>query len=292
MRRLLALLFSIIASTFLFAQEIQIVSFEPTLDLSAKLNPVFDSNGQACALLRVNLPTDDAFFEGNIVGTPARDHNDWLVYVPEGTRFLRISVKGNNSFNYDFPTPVEAFRTYELSVFIKEPVEKRVGNGFMIPALGFYWPNSDKIPWSSYSVMFGYVNRFGGYVRLKTDFNPYIDIKSAKICNANGRVTEGEDDYTVWHSYITQKSRFAVTSGALYHLAKPVYFYVGAGYGRRTFAWKDFNDDNCIVASNSFLGLETEAGLMVRFSFFVLSIGVQTNSFKYSEANFGLGLIF
>ena len=45
-------------------------------------------------------------------------------------------------------------------------------------------------------------------------------------------------------------------------------------------------------ASNSFTGYEAELGLIYRPGVISFSAGVQTNQFKYYEANVGIGLMF
>lgn len=98
------------------AQEIEILSFEPKLDFSAKINPVYDDNGDAGALIRISMASDNALFSGNIIGEPQRDPGDGLVYVPAESQFLRISVEGYASVTFDFSIRIESFHTYELRI--------------------------------------------------------------------------------------------------------------------------------------------------------------------------------
>jgi len=46
------------------------------------------------------------------------------------------------------------------------------------------------------------------------------------------------------------------------------------------------------VVPSSFQGVEAETGVVVRLGGFVLSAGVQSNSFKFYEANLGVGVMF
>ena len=70
-------------------------------DLTAVVNQRNDLNGNACAVIKMKVPCDTAYFDGNIVGSVERA---FVVYVTPGTRHLRmrlnepfgkVSKKGN-----------------------------------------------------------------------------------------------------------------------------------------------------------------------------------------------------
>ena len=75
-----------------------------------------------------------------------------------------------------------------------------------------------------------------------------------------------------------------------------LYAYVGGGYGTRTLAWQMYGSDGdyqyAKVVPSSFSGIEAETGVVVRLGGVVLSAGAQTNSFKFWEANIGVGVMF
>ena len=277
MRKLLTLLL-LLVGTALTAQEIEIQSFEPTLDISAKINPIYDANGDAGALIRISIASDNASFSGNIIGEPLRDHGDWLVYVPTGSQFLRISVDGYASVNFDFPIRIESFRTYELRINLPS---REKANTLILPTYSISNVHS------SYGLMIGYVNRFGGYFRVKSDFN--FGLSTIGDCDDKGRDglsslwLTGED---------TKKSRLAITAGAMFRIGRPIYAYIGAGYGYRTLAWQNYDGTYYKVTPSSFSGIEAETGLLARLGVIALSAGVQTNQFKFVEANLGIGLMF
>ena len=86
-----------------------------------------------------------------------------------------------------------------------------------------------------------------------------------------------------------------MTGGYLRKLADPLYLYVGGGYGSRILAWKMYADGDYAwarVTDNSFTGYEAELGLIYRPGIIAFSAGVQTNQFKYYEANVGIGVMF
>ena len=277
--RKLFILFFLFLGAILSAQEIEVVSFEPTLDISAKLNPVYDINGQAGAMLRISLASDKVSFEGNILESSMRDYGDWIVYVPSGTRFIRISVEGYAVMNYIFPVNIESYHTYEMVVNL--PVKEKA-HALIMPTYSIGTSQS------SYGLMIGFAKKIGGYIRAKSDFN--FGITTVGVCDASGNTDEG----SIWLTgQDTKKSRLAITGGALFRVAKPLYLYVGAGYGSRILAWQSSNNtDYYRVEPVSFTGFEAEAGILANFGIFAISAGVQTNQFKYVEANLGIGLMF
>ena len=83
--------------------------------------------------------------------------------------------------------------------------------------------------------------------------------------------------------------------GYLRKIIDPLFMYVGGGYGSRVLAWKMFADGNydwARVTPSSFTGYEVELGLIYRPGVIAFSAGVQTNQFKYFEANVGIGVLF
>lgn len=277
---LLFLLSLLYAGTQLAAQEIEILSFVPTLDISAKLNPVYDKNGSAAALLKISIASNKVSFDGNIIGKPTYEHGDWLLNIPSGAKFIHISVDGYIGKNFEFPLEIEGYHTYEMIVNL--PIKEK-GKALIQPSISISSVHT------SYGLMAGYVkNRFGGYVRAKSDFNFGIPIIGT--CDSHGKV----DGSQMWLTgEETRKSRYAITGGALFRAIKHLYVYVGAGYGSRILAWQSSNKrDYYKVDIASFTGFEAETGLVANFGIFAFSAGVQTNRFKYVEANVGIGVLF
>jgi phosphate-selective porin OprO/OprP len=124
----------------------------------------------------------------------------------------------------------------------------------------------------------------------KSDFK--FGLNPALSCDDDGRV----DGVVGWFTGNEKKSRLALTGGYLRKLADPLYLYVGGGYGTRVLAWEMYVDENQYeyvrVEPKSFKGFEAELGLIFRTGIVAFSAGVQTNQFKYYEANVGIGLMF
>lgn len=84
----LAILFSILNVS---AQDIEVKKFEPSeKDQTAALNPRKDINGTVCGLVKVQLKEPGAEFEGNVMGDVQFTGNEYLVYLPNGTKRLGI----------------------------------------------------------------------------------------------------------------------------------------------------------------------------------------------------------
>lgn len=60
-------------------------------DLSAATQGRTDSNGQACALVKVMLPFEKVTFSGDIAGETEFKTNEYWVYMPQGTKELTIN---------------------------------------------------------------------------------------------------------------------------------------------------------------------------------------------------------
>ena len=74
-------------STIGLAQEMTVMSFNSLpQDLSARTHSRTDLNGDACALIKVQIPElNNVIFEGSIVDTEYTP-GEYLVYVPKGTK--------------------------------------------------------------------------------------------------------------------------------------------------------------------------------------------------------------
>ena len=127
MKKYLLLLLLLCVSNSSFSQKkMEVVSFNvKTSDISARTNPREDTNGDISALIKVQLPAPNAFFEGNIIGRVAHKTNEYWVYMPQNSTDLAIKLPGHSSISiafkdYGIPS-LESKATYELLVLPKEP---------------------------------------------------------------------------------------------------------------------------------------------------------------------------
>ena len=260
-------------------------------DMRARTSPVFDKNKKLAALIDITFAASDAtlVFEGT-VGEPVQYPGEWLIRVPEGTTRIKISMEDAKPVEFNIPVAIESGMVYLMDLDVEEAVKMRT---LILPTLstGFAKPMH-----MSYGVMVGFCKVNGGYFRVKTDFT--FGLNADVEIDENGLMADGVKG---WYTGENKKSRFAITGGYMRHLTElgdngSLYAYVGGGYGSRTLAWQTYGADGdyqyAKVVPASFKGIEAETGLIVRLGGFVLSAGVQTNSFKFYEANIGVGVMF
>lgn len=278
MKRLILSFMAMLFCAIAIAQDIEVRSFElRSTDLEAKINPVLDANGVAAALIRVVSNVTSLSFEGNIVKEPVYDNGEWRVYVPAGSKYLKIKADGYFPISYDFPIAIESYHSYELQLRKGKEEQAR---SLILATAGLSKSQN------SYGVMLGYVKKFGAYVRVRSDFNKVPE--TSKMCSSTGIV----DGYQGWFTGNSQMSRTSVTGGGLIKIMNPLYLYAGAGYGVRNLVWEMYDGTYAKVRGSSYQGLETELGLILRAGPVALSAGISANSFKVPEASLGFGFMF
>ncbi len=265
-----------------FAQELTLDSFELNpVDMTAKLNPVLDLNDEPCALIKVAIASDEVTFQGNIVNVPTRQAGEWLLYVPAKTRRIKVSCEGCLPLLVEFSTLPESNRTYTLRISLPEVAEARPRTVLVMPTYSLDGAQS------SYGAMVAYYKQRGVFVRYKSSFSS-LDT----TCTLND---DGVDESGVarWLNGEQKSSRWALTVGYIQKLYKPLYGYIGGGYGARTLGWEMTTGEYGKVASASYQGFEFDAGVIIQLGEVVsTSVGVQTNQFKNYELNIGIGAKF
>lgn len=128
-------------------------------------------------------------------------------------------------------------------------------------------------------IMAGKVKKYGGYVKLKTNFNFNDNYAETDSSNVN-RYFTGK----------TQKGRYAATAGVLIRVIRPLIAYVGGGYGNRWVNWETVEGNQFRVIDISYKGAEVEAGFIYKIKKLMVSGGASVNSFKFWELNIGIGI--
>lgn len=76
------------------AQEFKVKSMtEAVGDLSAATSQRLDLNGNACALVKVQIPLEDMAFEGNVIGDADFKNGEYWVYLAPGSKMLKLKHK-------------------------------------------------------------------------------------------------------------------------------------------------------------------------------------------------------
>ena len=119
-KRKILLLIEVIVSLTLQAQELTVKSMQATNDLSASTQRRLDINKKPCALVKVQLPSPGAVFEGNIIKPTAYKTNEYWVYMTEGSKELHIKHPNYQTLVVNFPDygikSLQALCTYTLSL--------------------------------------------------------------------------------------------------------------------------------------------------------------------------------
>lgn len=144
----------------------------------------------------------------------------------------------------------------------------------------------------------GHVGLWGWYASVftNTNFNIY-DYESN-----NGVIQNYPVDQYYMVTNEKKYSRYSIVAGFNYQFLKNLYVNVGAGYGHKELLNQideySYNNDTYLansymkVNSESYSGLEIEAGLMYKYKNFVFSTGVNLLNAKRLDWNAGIGYCF
>lgn len=118
MKSLLSLLLFLCLSSYACAQQLEMIEFQETPELSAAQYKEYDSNQNACALIKLGLIANDPVFEGSVVKSENKGGVYWL-YVPQGTNKLTIQTSNYLPLRVEFE-PVKSLFTYHMTVAPKQ----------------------------------------------------------------------------------------------------------------------------------------------------------------------------
>lgn len=112
-------IFFIVSSAF--SQELAVKTFRViTSDLSAQTQSRKDLNDKNCALIKVGVGLQNVQFEGNIVGNVVNKTGEYWVYMPQGSRMLKIKHPDYSPIMVTFANygieKLESNRTYQLTM--------------------------------------------------------------------------------------------------------------------------------------------------------------------------------
>jgi len=253
-------------------------------DLLARTQPRLDNNEVPCAIVRVSAKDIETYtFEGNIIGDVIYQSGEALVYMTKGSRNIIIKSNKFGMMKYPFPIgKLDKQVVYKLDLKLILPEDQKRKTIVMLE--GGFHPSQ-----TSFGVMAGIVAKHGAYVRFRSDFGS----ASADLeCDDTGALTSGGTGTPFYKDGATAKSKLSITGGYLYRFMKPLYGYVGAGYGQRTLAWETTDGELVKNTDHSASGLAFEIGAIGQYRNFALSLGLQTINFKYMELGVGVGYFF
>lgn len=120
-RKVFALFILLLFSISVYSQELHVKSFGiAESDLSAQTQPRKDLNDKNCALIKVGIGLQGVQFEGNVVGNVVNKVGEYWVYIPRGSRMLKVKHSDYSPVlivfaNYGVDR-LEGNRTYDLSL--------------------------------------------------------------------------------------------------------------------------------------------------------------------------------
>ncbi len=122
-RHLLVILLFVIFQVSSFAQKLNVESFSISeSDLSAQTQPRKDLNEKNCALVKVGIGLQGVRFEGNIVGKVESKTGEYWVYMPRGSRMLKVKHPNYSPTMITFANygieKLESNRTYEVMLSV------------------------------------------------------------------------------------------------------------------------------------------------------------------------------
>ena len=308
-KMVLATLVWLFCQATMFSQEFSVASFQvlPN-DVSAFINNVRDLNDEACALIKVEAPSDFAFSTPlGIVKRKDEVGEIWL-YVPRGTKMLTLKHPLWGVIrDYKLGKPLESRMTYELKLNQPKPVIaekhdtiiqiKTVTDTIAIPQI------KPKMPLSiytlatialhqdgpSYGIFFAMMRRHGFFLHASSDFKSIG--KTEGNCDKDGNIDKANDK--PYYTGKTRHSNYTITAGAIHHIYKSLRIFEGIGYGRSATAWQMGESEGGGYLLNDGLthkGVAGEVGILGSIGRLTLSASAITIAGKQWQGSIGIGI--
>lgn len=308
-KMVLATLMWLFCQATMFSQEFSVASSQvlPN-DVSAFINNVRDLNDEACALIKVEAPSDFAFSTPlGIVKRKDEVGEIWL-YVPRGTKMLTLKHPLWGVLrDYKLGKPLESRMTYELKLnqpktIIAEKHDtiiqiKTVTDTIAIPQV------KPKMPLSiytlatialhqdgpSYGIFFAMMRRHGFFLHASSDFKSIG--KTEGNCDKDGNIDKANDK--PYYTGKTRHSNYTLTVGAIHHICKSLRIFEGIGYGRSATAWQMGESEGGGYLLNDGLthkGVTGEVGILGSIGRLTLSASAITIAGKQWQGSIGIGI--
>ncbi len=304
----------------MFSQEFSVASFQvlPN-DVSAFIHHVRDLNDEACALIKVEAPSDFAFSTPlGIVKRKDEVGEIWL-YVPRGTKMLTLKhPQWGVIRDYKLGKPLESRMTYEMKLNLPKPAIaekhdtiiqiKTVTDTIAIPqakpkmALSIYALATIALHQDgpSYGIFFAMMHRHGFFLHASSDFKSIG--KTEGNCDKDGDMTKtsstsnrtnGNTSNKPYYTGETRHSNYTITAGAIHHIYKSLRIFEGIGYGRSATAWQLGESEGGGYLLNDGLthkGVAGELGVLGSIGRLTLSASAITIAGKQWQGSIGIGI--
>lgn len=140
------------------------------------------------------------------------------------------------------------------------------------------------VPQTSFGLTVGSAKKFGWYANIISNFRFN---KADYECDYLGTINDLVHEYS--YSGKKKTSRLGATAGMVFRISDFIYAYAGGGYGLRNVFWELENGKWAKCTDDSYQGVAIDAGLIMSFGDFGISLGAQTIGVKYIEAKIGIG---
>lgn len=195
----------------------------------------------------------------------------------------RIRIEKDFFFPMDSTITIFAGKTSSLTFKMKSTIKPKEPRRTLVMAEVGYHPSQ-----ISFGAMVGIVSKNGAYLRFRSDFG---SASTELECDDTGALANGTGT-PYYKEGVTTKARISITAGYLRQIIKPLYAYIGAGYGNRILAWETIDGELVKNTDHSTTGVAAELGAIGRLGQFAVSVGFQTVNFKYHELSAGIGFFF
>lgn len=195
----------------------------------------------------------------------------------------RIRIEKDFFFPMDSTVTIFAGKTSSLTFKMKSTIKPKEPRRTLVMAEVGYHPSQ-----ISFGAMVGIVSKNGAYLRFRSDFG---SASTELECDDTGALANGTGT-PYYKEGVTTKARMSITAGYLRQIIKPLYAYIGAGYGNRVLAWETIDGELVKNTDHSATGVAAELGAIGRLGQFAVSVGFQTVNFKYHEFSAGIGFFF
>lgn len=308
-KMVLATLMWLFCQATMFSQEFSVASFQvlPN-DVSAFIHHVRDLNDEACALIKVEAPSDFAFSTPlGIVKRKDEVGEIWL-YVPRGTKMLTLKhPQWGVIRDYKLGKPLESRMTYEMKLNLPKPAIaekhdtiiqiKTVTDTIAIPqakpkmALSIYALATIALHQDgpSYGIFFAMMHRHGFFLHASSDFKSIGKTKGN--CDKDGNIAQTNDK--PYYTGKTRHSNYTLTVGAIHHICKSLRIFEGIGYGRSATAWQMGESEGGGYLLNDGLthkGVTGEVGILGSIGRLTLSASAITIAGKQWQGSIGIGI--
>lgn len=275
-------------------------------DVSAFISPVYDLNGEACALLKVTAVPEFAFTSPLGVVSRRNEVGEIWLYLPKGSKSLTVKhPEWGVLRDYRFPKSLESRMTYALTleppqlsvvqrtdtVIVTETRVDTVNIRRRRPRLPFVChillTTSLIESGPSWGAMTAVMRRHGVFAHGETDLRATGNTVGA--CNREGRM----GGVLPYYTGKARRSHYTVTAGLIHRLCRMVSLFEGAGYGRTAVTWELAGSEGGGYVLNKDLtcsGWAVEAGCLLTFGRVDVAASATCVAGKQWQGTVGIGV--